>query len=51
MSVRALLRAILLAVLVTATCQADETTSDYSTVDSTDRPESTEEEVRSNENI
>ncbi|XP_027838341.1 uncharacterized protein LOC114120585 isoform X1 [Aphis gossypii] len=48
MSVRALLRAILLAVLVAATCQADETTSDYSTIDSTDRPESTEEEQETN---
>lgn len=47
MTVRALLRAILLAVLVAATCQTDEITADYSAAATTDRPEATEDEVRS----
>lgn len=47
MSVRAILLAV---VLVAATCRADETTSDYpAAADPTDRPESTEDEVRSDE--
>lgn len=46
MTVRALMRAILLAVLVAATCsRAEEITGDYSAADATDRPESAEDEV------
>lgn len=51
MTVRALLRAILiLVVLVAATCRADEVTNDYSIAVTTDRPESTEDEVRRSDN-
>ncbi|VVC24605.1 Hypothetical protein CINCED_3A005745 [Cinara cedri] len=49
MTVRALMRAILLAVLVAATCsRAEEITSDYTAADTTDRPESTEDEPETN---
>lgn len=51
MTERALWRAILLAVLVAATCRADEITDDYAAATTTDRPESTEDDVSSNINI
>jgi len=48
MTVRALLRAILLAVLVTGTYQVDEVTDDYSIIATTDQPESVEDELETN---
>lgn len=46
MTARALMRAIFLTVLVAATySRAEEITSDYTAADTTERPESTEDEV------